>query len=421
METRLSSPLRRPSHAPLAGLVLGIFFVILGSALPALAEKGIDLNVVDNNGKKLGFVTVVLEAQDGSGFTQTLTANKRGNVKDSVKGPAGAYKATFTLDGYAPYTADLNIVDDQVQQGTITMVDQATANLQRSREAFNEGVAKLRNNDEDEALKLFQESMSLDPTLAQPHGLTAMVLANQKKWDEAATALDAYLELSPNGLSEIPAIAPSAYMLYRHQGDAEAKAKALEILRANDMAKDVAPDIYNEGVEASKGDNTEAAEALFLEALDLDPALLPAYTGLAALNFNNQKWEKAVQYADQLLAKLPRSRDGQRMAFFANWELGNKEQAEAHAKAWFELTDDGKEEVTRQAEASFENNETDRALSLAEIVTRNAPDFAKAHYLLGRILASSDVPAAKKELQRFLELAPDDPDADAAKQMLAGL
>jgi tetratricopeptide (TPR) repeat protein len=228
--------------------------------------------------------------------------------------------------------------------------------------------------------------------------------------------------MSPNGLTEIPAAAPAAFLVARHFGDATAKAAALEVMRANDMAKDIAPDIYNEGVNATKAGDDAAAEAFFLEAIELDPNLLPAYRAIAAHHFNKQQWAKALPYVDKLLAPLPGSREGQRMGFYSHWELGNKDQAEAHAKAWFALTKDGAEEITQQAEASFEADQSDRARGLSEIVVRNAPDYANGHYLLGRILAGSgDVAGAKRELQRFLELAPDDAEAPAARMMLEGL
>jgi Tfp pilus assembly protein PilF len=47
------------------------------------------------------------------------------------------------------------------------------------------------------------------------------------------------------------------------------------------------------------------------------------------------------------------------------------------------------------------------------------PDLPKAHYTLGLAYANTgDSAKAKEHLQRFLELAPDDPDAATAKEML---
>ena len=50
------------------------------------------------------------------------------------------------------------------------------------------------------------------------------------------------------------------------------------------------------------------------------------------------------------------------------------------------------------------------------------PDVAVAHYHLGRALASAGANAtAKTHLQQFIEMAPNHPDAKAAKQMMAAL
>ena len=50
------------------------------------------------------------------------------------------------------------------------------------------------------------------------------------------------------------------------------------------------------------------------------------------------------------------------------------------------------------------------------------PKFAKAHYVLGLTYAKDEKDEAKKakarELQTFLQMAPNDPDAGTAKQML---
>ena len=46
------------------------------------------------------------------------------------------------------------------------------------------------------------------------------------------------------------------------------------------------------------------------------------------------------------------------------------------------------------------------------------PRLARAHYLLGLILYSLDEGKAKEHLRRFLDLAPDDPDAAEARLLV---
>jgi tetratricopeptide (TPR) repeat protein len=249
-----------------------------------------------------------------------------------------------------------------------------------------------------------------------------MVLANKGEWDQAKAALARFLELSPNGLTEIVPVAPAAYRIYRQGGDTAGMAAALEVLRAHGMAQDLAPDSYNEGVLALKEKDFEEAERLFLEALELDPKLAQGHQGLAALHFNQQHYEQALPHAAALLAIFPRSRDGQRMAFFSHFELGHKDQAIASGRAWFELTEAAQDEVLDQAELAFEGNQPEVAQRYAEIVLAIDEGAPRAHYLLGRIFAGAgDIAGAKRHLQRFIELAPEDGEAAVARAMLEGL
>ena len=49
---------------------------------------------------------------------------------------------------------------------------------------------------------------------------------------------------------------------------------------------------------------------------------------------------------------------------------------------------------------------------------REVPDHAKANYLLGIALVGEDPAKAKGLLEKFIALAPNDPDAATAKEML---
>ena len=72
----------------------------------------------------------------------------------------------------------------------------------------------------------------------------------------------------------------------------------------------------------------------------------------------------------------------------------------------------------RRAELDFEAGDLEAARRGLLQAVELSPDLARAHYRLGLIYSSSDVGKAKEHLRRFLDLTPDDPDADAARQLI---
>ena len=70
----------------------------------------------------------------------------------------------------------------------------------------------------------------------------------------------------------------------------------------------------------------------------------------------------------------------------------------------------------------FEAGDNNGAIMEFQQVLQIDPDHARAHYRLGICYVNlDDCPLAKYHLQRFIELAPDDPEAGTAKDLLAYL
>jgi regulator of sirC expression with transglutaminase-like and TPR domain len=72
------------------------------------------------------------------------------------------------------------------------------------------------------------------------------------------------------------------------------------------------------------------------------------------------------------------------------------------------------------AMSAYDANDMEAAERRFKNVLQVDPDNPQAHYLLGLIyLGRPDAkPATRQHLERFLELAPDDPDAPAARDIL---
>ena len=59
------------------------------------------------------------------------------------------------------------------------------------------------------------------------------------------------------------------------------------------------------------------------------------------------------------------------------------------------------------------------AKAIFEQILQGQPNHAKTHYMLGLCYVSEDdKPKAKEHLSKFLELAPNDPDAATAQEMI---
>jgi tetratricopeptide (TPR) repeat protein len=72
------------------------------------------------------------------------------------------------------------------------------------------------------------------------------------------------------------------------------------------------------------------------------------------------------------------------------------------------------------AMTAYNANDNERSKERFEKVLLVEPNRAQAHYLLGLVYLGEDNKEKTQEhLQRFIELAPDDPDVAAAKDILA--
>ena len=69
--------------------------------------------------------------------------------------------------------------------------------------------------------------------------------------------------------------------------------------------------------------------------------------------------------------------------------------------------------------AAYNANDNEKTKERFGKVLEVDPTNAQAHYLLGLVyLGEGDKAKTRDNLERFLELAPDDPDADAARDIL---
>jgi len=177
---------------------------------------------------------------------------------------------------------------------------------------------------------------------------------------------------------------------------------------------------YNAGVEKAKNGDLDGAAAKFKEALQHDSKLEPAYRGLATISYNQKKYQDAANYAAKAIALNPQDSDALNTRYESFKALGDKDKA---AKAYEDL-----KAVNPQlaAGANFDKaanlynaGKVGEARELLKQVVVDDPNNAKAHYLLGLCYVNdNNKDKAKQELEKFISLAPNDPDVATAKEMI---
>ena len=183
---------------------------------------------------------------------------------------------------------------------------------------------------------------------------------------------------------------------------------------------DVATLLFNEGAEALKVGDLDSAQSRFEEALAAQPELHQATDALMIVYARKGDWAKAAAQAEQAIARDPANLRALRLRHEAYGHLGDqakvKEAFDALAKAdpaalAGALLDSGI--------AKFNANDTQGAIADLSRVVEIDPKSALAHYYLGLCYTNTSKPdLAKTHLQRFLELAPDNPNAAGAREML---
>ena len=192
-------------------------------------------------------------------------------------------------------------------------------------------------------------------------------------------------------------------------------------------ANDKAILAYNDGVTALRNGDIAAAAPKLQEAASLDPNLAEAHAALAEVYLEMKRNGEALAAADRYLVLRPGDARGLRARYDALKAAGDDEKAREALEALGTAGDAGDPETAvrffNQGAELARTGKLDEAANFFQKVVEIAPNdakFAKAHYVLGLNLAKdeSKKAEARQYLESFLKLAPNDPDATTAKEML---
>ncbi|MCD4750996.1 MAG: tetratricopeptide repeat protein [Thermoanaerobaculales bacterium] len=406
-----------------------VLILVLILALPGMASaitKGRLIGkVLDPEGNPISGVTVTATCQEVSNFKKIEITDKKGIFKLKFTHLDVVYDLVFEKAGFHT----MNSEQDWSLQGTardeFTMYpgsDSLVEGLPPASDsnpaiyAFNTGVEAIDARDFETAQEKFKEALAHDPDLHQAWAALSVALLNLGSHQEAAEAAEKAIALGAGG----EMVHRSRWEAYRNLGD---EAKALEARTELEKAAQLTEDakrIYNEGVALTKAGDDEGAFAKFQEATDIDPNLRRALFGIATTGLKIDRAEDAMNAAETILNADPKNEEAIRIRFNAALQLRNEEKIlDALVGLAAVDPDYARESLWRLAIAADDAGDAERAKKAFAKVLEVDPNHPQAHYYLGLIYVNEGAnEEAIRNLERFVELAPDDPDVVTANDLL---
>jgi Tfp pilus assembly protein PilF len=178
--------------------------------------------------------------------------------------------------------------------------------------------------------------------------------------------------------------------------------------------------VFNEGVDALDADDLGTALAKFQRAAEIDPDYAEAYRAIAAVAMRTKEYAVAADAAETYLGFEPDNPEAIGTAYYSELMIGDTDRMAASARRLAEINPEVvSNELVQHSVALFENNQSVQSRALLEVILDLEPDLPQAQLQLGLTCnALGDVSCARTALSRFLELAPDDPNAPTAEALL---
>ena len=371
-------------------------------------------------------VKIAVTCRERDSYQQKLKTNKKGEAVLSVVDATKRYQLRLEHEGYPPiedevkpelrgtHTHEVVLVPRQAPPPTA-----AKGTLTPAQEAFNDGVKAAQANDLATAKVKFQEAIERDAKLVPPHVALAGVYLEEKDPAAAIRHANRVLELEPQNTRAYRIL----YEAHTDLGNQKEAKEALAALSELDAGGDTAAVVLNEGVAAYRVGDHETAKANFEKALGLQSDLASAMSALALIYLKEGRFAESVEMAERFLALQPADPKVLQLRWEAYRGLGDpaKEKEAFDALAAVDTGVLATELFNAGAEL-FQGGNVQGARENFERVLALDSDHARAHYQLAICLVNSgETDAAREHFQKFLELAPEDPEAASAKEMLSYL
>jgi regulator of sirC expression with transglutaminase-like and TPR domain len=365
-------------------------------------------------GDELSGVEITLTGPGG--VQETTTTDRRGRF--SIKVPAGDYVIGLAAEGHAPFEAKLAVQPGTTQVVEVELLDEAEGRRGEAAQLYNAGVGALQAGDTAAAKESLLAAVEVDPALLEAHRVLARIYVDERAWAQAAREAETLLAARP----EDNQFLRLAYAAYRGLDDPRVTEVRRALAADPELAKALAVHAFNEGAVAEQNGAADTAESRFREALDLDPELAAAHFALASHEYRADRYDAALTAVGKGLELEPASAQGRRLVFISLDAKGDAEAAERAMDAYAEVDATGAVGILyTRGEQAFLNNENEQAMTAFSRILEYQPDHPHAHRALGLVYASTDAALAREHLGRFLELAPDDPEAPTVREILGAL
>jgi len=412
-----------------AFLALLVLLVPAASAL-AVGQGRLQAEVVDENGKPVAGVTV-RATNDQIGYEGTFETNQKGKFQMLVVDATRRYTLTLSKEGYRTVTEQAKLEPGGITRETFTLPSEGAAASpaasaapptggSKAVNAFNDGVRALQAGDKAAAKEQFLAAAEHDPGMPQPHSVLAGIYLDEKDYAKAIEASRKLLAISPDDPRGLQVL----YDAYSATGDEAKAAEALEKLSSLDGGgTDAAVRVFNLGAEAARVGDVEGAMTHFRKAVELDPDLAPGHAALARIHLDREEYDQALAAAEAAIDIDPDLVDVQRVRYEVYRRTGDEAKAQEVFAVMAAADPEGlAEALYRRGKEAFDANQPEQAKQALEQALAADPDHPRAHYVLGLVYVNlGDTAKAKEHLTRFLELAPDDPEAASAKDMMGYL
>ncbi len=398
--------------------------------LPALAfaqrQARLIGKVVDPDGKPIPGVTVTTTSKQIPKFQDVETTDKKGMFTVDFNEVDVTYVYRFDKAGYQTMQVEQvwHLVGSQFFTWTMQLGQSAApvgglapvSTSQPAIAAFNAGVAALKAKDRETAATKFKEAVAEDPKLRQGWEALSTLQLDLGRNQEAADAAEKAMALG----STAPAVLTARWQAYRNLKDDVKAAEAQKDLARIGQQTEEAKKLHNEGLALMKAGDDAGAFAKYEEALKLDPSLEPSLVGLATAGIKLGKYAEAEAAAESILKADPKNEAAIRLRYNACLGLGDKAKlADAlMGLAAYEPVK-ARDGLLRLAFEAYDANDMVLAKQRFNETLQIDPTYPQAHYYLGLIDVGLGASAeARTHFERFLQLAPNDKEAESAREAL---
>ncbi len=406
------------------------YVVLTLAALTATAQVGrVTGKVLDLDGEPLQGVEVSLVDVESSASVSTETS-KRGRFALAVRDYSRDYEVVLRLDGYQLIRESIRLIPNDPVIGEWTMepgdsggavpgLDLSPEELEAKQAAvdqYNAGVKAYNEGDLEAAAVAFDAAIAEDPELQEAYDIASVLHIRTGNNERALELAKQILVTRPD---EARALGVRYDALYALGREAEADS-ALDALVTKVIDGETAKRAYNRGLALARDSRFDDAVPRVEQALEIDPALVPAWGLLGDLEIGRGNFERAIEAGDALAAIEGSEERGLSLRHRACEGMGDKECAMAALRGLAELNPDAViNSRFERGQDLFDSNQPEEAAKLFREVVELQPDNGLAHYRLGLcLLSAGDTATARTHLERFLELEPEHPEAASARDML---